>query len=264
MFERSREKYKNSEYKLLIAKLIDKYEFSKNKNKITYTDFLNISEISIVKKVLKEENISNFVIFGGKEDADRSVLIFYPEKISKEMVEKNYEKIFEVIRIKLPNNIKYEHREFLSGIMKLGIKREKFGDILVTEFGADIVVLTEVANVLENDLKTLTRFRKSEITIENINDITCIKTEFENLNIIVSSIRLDNFVAELANCSRTNASDMIIEGRVFVNSINEFKDSKKINIGDLITIRGKGKFVFDGIEKETKSGRYLLNMRKYK
>ena len=264
MFERSREKYKNSEYKLLIAKLIDKYEFSKNKNKITYTDFLNISEISIVKKVLKEENISNFVIFGGKEDADRSVLIFYPEKFSKEMVEKNYEKIFEVIRIKLPNNIKYEHREFLSGIMKLGIKREKFGDILVTEFGADIVVLTEVAKVLENDLKTLTRFRKSEITIENINDITCIKTEFENLNIIVSSIRLDNFVAELANCSRTNASDMIIEGRVFVNSINEFKDSKKINIGDLITIRGKGKFVFDGIEKETKSGRYLLNMRKYK
>ena len=91
-----------------------------------------------------------------------------------------------------------------------------------------------------------------------------IKNEFEDLNIIVSSIRLDNFVAEIANCSRTNASDLISEGRVFVNSINEFKDSKKINIGDLITIRGKGKFIFDGIEKETRSGRYLLNMRKYK
>ena len=55
MFESAREKYKNSEYKLLIAKVIDKYEFSKTKNKITYTDFLNISEISIIKKVLKEE-----------------------------------------------------------------------------------------------------------------------------------------------------------------------------------------------------------------
>ena len=113
-------------------------------------------------------------------------------------------------------------------------------------------------------MKTLTRFRKSEITVENINDLSFIETEFETLNIIVSSIRLDNFVSELAKCSRTNASDIISEGRVFVNSINEFKDSKKINIGDLITIRGKGKFIFDGIEKETKSGRYLLNMRKYK
>lgn len=264
MFESAREKYKNSEYKLLIAKVIDKYEFSKTKNKITYTDFLNISEISIIKKVLKEENVSNFIIYGGKEETDRSLLIFYPEKFSKEMIEKNYGKILEVIRIKLPNNIKYKHSEFLSGIMKLGIKREKFGDILVTDFGADIIVLSEISKVLENDLKTLTRFRKSEITIENINDLTCIKNEFEDLNIIVSSIRLDNFVAEIANCSRTNASDLISEGRVFVNSINEFKDSKKINIGDLITIRGKGKFIFDGIEKETRSGRYLLNMRKYK
>ena len=264
MFESAREKYKNSEYKLLIAKVIDKYEFSKTKNKITYTDFLNISEISIIKRILKEEKVSNFIIYGGKDETDRSILIFYPEKFSKEMVEKNYENIFNVIRIKLPNNIKYEHREFLSGIMKLGIKREKFGDILVTDFGADIISLVEVAKVLENDLKTLTRFKKSEITIENIKDLTYIENEFENLNIIVSSIRLDNFVAELANCSRTNASEIISEGRVFINSIIEFKESKKINIGDLITVRGKGKFIFDGIEKETKSGRYLLNMRKYK
>lgn len=264
MFERAREKYKNSEYKLLVAKVIDKYEFSKNKNKITYTDFLNISEVSVVKKILKEENVLNFVIFGGKENVDRNIIIFYPEKFSKEMVEKNYEKIFEVIRIKLPNNIKYEHREFLSGIMKLGIKREKFGDILITKFGADIIALSEISEVLANDLKNLTRFKKSEISVENIKDLTYVETEFENVNIIVSSIRLDNFVSELSKCSRGNASDIIKEGRVFINSIKEIKDSKKINEGDLITIRGKGKFIFDGIEKETKSGRYLVNMRKYK
>ena len=264
MFELSREKYKNSEYKLLIAKIIDKYEFSKSKNKITYTDFLNISEISVAKSVLKEEKIQNYIIYGGKEETDRSLLIFYPEKFSKEMVEKNFGKIFEVIRIKLPNNITYEHREFLSGIMKLGIKREKFGDIIVTDFGADIIVLSEISRILSNDLKTLTRFRKSEITIQSIKELSLIENEFESLNIIVSSIRLDNFVAELAKCSRNNSEEIINEGRVFLNSINEFKASKKININDIITIRGKGKFIFDGIEKETRSGRYLLNMRKYK
>ena len=262
MFENAREKYKNSEYKLLVAKIIDKYNFSKNK--IVYTDFLNISEISVVKKILLEENISNYIIYGGKEETDRSIVIFYPEKLSLEMIEKNFEKIFNVIRIKLPNNISYEHKDFLSGIMKLGIKREKFGDIIVTDFGADIIALSEISNILSEDLKTLTRFRKSEITVESINELTILETEYENLNIIVSSIRLDNFVSELAKCSRGDAEDLIKEGRVFINSINVFKDSNKINVNDIITIRGKGKFIFDGIEKETRSGRYLINIRKYK
>ena len=262
MFENAREKYKNSEYKLLVAKIIDKYNFSKNK--IVYTDFLNISEISVVKKILLEENISNYIIYGGKEETDRSIVIFYPEKLSLEMIEKNFEKIFNVIRIKLPNNISYEHKDFLSGIMKLGIKREKFGDIIVTDFGADIIALSEISNILSEDLKTLTRFRKSEITVESINELTILETEYENFNIIVSSIRLDNFVSELAKCSRGDAEDLIKEGRVFINSINVFKDSKKINVNDIITIRGKGKFIFDGIEKETRSGRYLINIRKYK
>lgn len=264
MFEKAREKYKNDENKLLIAKVIDKYEFSKNKNKITYTDFLNISEISTVKKFLKEENIKNYIFYGGREDADRNILIFYPEKFSKEMVEKNYEKIIEIIRIKLPNNIKYEHRDFLSGIMKLGIKREKFGDIVVTDYGADVIVLHEIANILLEDLKNLTRFRKAEILIQNIRNLVKCETEFYKFNIIVSSMRLDNFVTELSNCSRGKASEIIKEGRVFLNSINEFKESKKVITNDIITIRGKGKFIFDGIEKETRSGKFLINMRKYK
>ena len=73
MFENAREKYKNSEYKLLVAKIIDKYNFSKNK--IVYTDFLNISEISIVKKILLEESISNYIIYGGKEETDRRLAL---------------------------------------------------------------------------------------------------------------------------------------------------------------------------------------------
>ncbi len=264
MFEKAKEKHKDDEFKILVAKVIDKYEFCRTRNKITFTDFLNISEISILEKVLKEEKVSNYIFFGGKENTDRSILIFYPEKFSKEMIEKNYEKILNVIRIKLPNNLKYEHREYLSGIMKLGIKREKFGDILVCETGADIVVLSEISTYLENELKSLTRFQKSQISICSINELKNIETEYKSFGIIVSSIRLDNFVTELSNCSRGKAEEIIESGRVFINSINEFKASKKININDIITIRGKGKFIFDGIEKETKSGKYLLNMRKYK
>lgn len=264
MFEKAREKYKDGEFKILVAKMIDKYEFCRTRNKITYTDFLNISEISILEKILKEEKISNYIFFGGRDFADRSILIFYPEKLNKQALEKNYEKILSVIRIELPNNIRYEHKEFLSGIMKLGIKREKFGDILIHENGADVIVLNEISEYLFQNLKLLTRFQKANISICSISDLKNVSAEFDKFSIIVSSIRLDNFVAELARCSRTKAEEIIIEGRVFVNSINEIKPSRKININDIITIRGKGKFIFDGIEKQTRSERYLLNIRKYK
>lgn len=66
MFEKAREKYKDSEFKILIAKVIDKYEFCKTRNKITFTDFFNISEISILEKILKEEKINNYVFFRWK------------------------------------------------------------------------------------------------------------------------------------------------------------------------------------------------------
>ena len=256
---------KANENKLLIAKIEDKYNFAITRNKITYSDFLNINEISIVKRYLKEENINNYIIYGGKEETDRSIIIFYPEKFSIDMVEKNYNKILNLISIRLPNELNYEHREYLSGIMKLGIKREKFGDIIVLDDvnGADIICLSEVSKFLIDGLKELTRFRKAEITLESIDNIKDVKPNFEEVSFIVTSIRLDNFVSEIARCSRSKAEEIIESGRVFINSQNEFKTSKKININDIITVRGKGKYIFDSIERETKSGKQVVIMKKY-
>ena len=113
------------------------------------------------------------------------------------------------------------------------------------------------------NLEQLIRFKKAKIAIENIDELLNKETEFEEFKIIISSNRLDNFISELAKCSRTKATEIIEEGRVFINSENEIRLSKKINEKDIITIRGKGKFVFDSIEKETKSGKVVVNIKKY-
>jgi RNA-binding protein YlmH len=216
-----------------------------------------------VQKFLNEQKVKNYFFEGGKENADRSILVFYPEKLTEEMARKNISNILEVIRIKLPKELKYEHREYLSGIMKLGLKREKFGDIIVNDSGADIVALKDVSEYLKNGLQDLTRFRKSKIEIVSIFELKNIETKFEEMSIIVSSLRLDNFVSELARCSRTRAEEIILEQRVFVNSIMVEKASKKINEGDIITIRGKGKFIFSELQRETRNDRLVLNIKKY-
>ena len=263
MAKGDRKQFQNDEEKLLIAKIRDKINFCKTKNKIVNTDFLQIGEVGIAKRVLHEDKVSNYFFFGGRENADRNILVLYPEKLNEEMARLNISNILEVIQIVLPNELSYEHREYLSGIMKLGIKREKFGDILVNEHGANIIVLKEVSNFLKDGISDLTRFRKSKIDIININDIENIETEFEEIKIIISSIRLDNFVSELARCSRSKADEIIDEQRVFINSELQYKSSKKINENDIITIRGKGKFIYIGIDHKTKSGKYLVNIKKY-
>lgn len=239
-----KKQFGSDEEKLLIAKIQDKIRFCKTKNKIVNTDFLQISEVATAKKVLQEEGISNYFFFGGRENADRSILIIYPEKLTEDMAKQNISNIIEVIRITLPNELSYEHRDYLSGIMKLGIKREKFGDILVKQNGADVIVLKEISEYLKSGIEELTRFRKSKIEIIDIKEVENVETEFEEMKIIISSNRLDNFVSELARCSRSQAEVIIEEQRVFVNSELSYKTSKKINEGDIITIRGKGKFVF--------------------
>lgn len=258
------EKERADARKLLEAKILDKYKFAVSKNKITNTDFLNSAEKVVAEKVLKENGIQRFVFFGGNgEDAERNVLVFYPEKFDLGVVEKNYGKILACVRIIQPKNVEYEHRTILSGIMKLGVKREKIGDILVRENGADIIVLSEMADFLKSNLRELTRFKSAKIDIIDIGKVEPKAKEFEQMSIIVTSMRLDNFVSELARCSRSRAVEILNEQRVFVNYELETKFSKKINVGDIITVRGKGKFVLGEIDRRTKNDKYVINIKKY-
>lgn len=265
MFKNIREEQERAnERKLLEAKIKDQYQFAISKNKITHTDFLNMAEKKIAEKYLRENGIRNYAFFGGNgEESDRNILLFYSDKFSDEMLQKNYDKILCGIRIVLPKELHYEHRMYLSGIMKLGIRREKVGDILVRENGADILVLKEVAEILANDLRHLTRFQKAKIEIVSIQKIENKEKKFEDLSIIVSSMRLDNFVAELARCSRTKAVELINQQRVLVNYNLETKFSKKINPGDIINIRGKGKFVVGEIDHQTRSEKQVVKVKKF-
>jgi len=95
-------KIENSE-EVLLAKVEDKKRLANTKNKITYSDFLNEKEQLIIKKNM---NLKNYFWFGEKENLDRKVLIFYPEKLDEEIVKRNLEDIISVIRIILPADMK--------------------------------------------------------------------------------------------------------------------------------------------------------------
>ena len=244
---------------LLIAKVLDKKKICNSKNKITYTDFLNEKEQRVIEKNVKLENA---FFYGVNENADRKILVFYPEKLTEELVRKSLKNVLSGIRIILKNDQigNYEHKNYLSALIKIGIDRGKIGDILVDDYGADIIAFDMNKEFIIQSLSELTRFRKANIDIIPIDDIKQKIDRFEESTIIVSSMRIDNIVAELAGCSRTNADEYINSEKVFVNYETVLKT---IFEGDIVTIRGKGKFRIDGLVRNTRNNRFVIKVNKY-
>lgn len=148
--------------RILIAKILDKQKFCLSKNKITYSDFLNQREKMIVQKNL---SLRNYFFYGVCDNADREILVFYPEKMNEELAINALKTEITVIRVDLPNNLKgeYEHRDYLSVLMRMGMTREKIGDILVFPDGADIIAFAINKDYIVQSLGEFTRFRKARI-----------------------------------------------------------------------------------------------------
>ena len=257
--------YKKQEDKICLAQVLDKIEIATKGEKIEFTDFLDMYQVSLVENFLRKIQFKNYKLYGGDEQAERKILIVYSNKYNESMIPKNYNKILKVVRIRLleEENGKYTHRNYLGGIVKLGLKREKVGDIIVGEDGADIITINEFAEVLKTQLSTLTRFEKAIIEIEEIKNLRKLEIKLETVEIIVPSLRLDNIVSDLARTSRSKASEIISQERVFINGQNETKNSKQIKLGDIITIRGKGRFIIKEFKGTTRSGRTIILIDKY-
>lgn len=267
------------EDKLLIAKVNDKINMCKEKKKIINTEFLSKYKVELIQKELNRLKEKNYLFYGGYEEADYKVLILYPDKLKNSfeelkngikeeygltIAEKSINNIIKIIRITLPKELigTYEHRDYLSAVMKFGLTRARIGDIIPRNEGADIIVLKENAEYLKNSLQELIRFRKSEIEIKNIQALKIEEKRYEEFKISVTSNRLDNFVSEIAKLSRNKAEEIINDERVMVNSKTEVRLSRDIKENDVIVIRGKGKFKVRQIQGTNKKGKTIINIFK--
>lgn len=256
--------YPDAEDKLLVSKLLDKITERDTRNNIVATDFLNMHEKAILREVLKMENAQNYLFTGGFPEAEREVLILFPDKLEEEYVKTQIGNFITIIRITLPKyNEQYTHREYLGGIMKLGIKREKIGDIIVSKNGADVIVSVDIADFLRQELANLTRFSKSIIEQKAITELNQAEMQVEEIAIIVPSYRVDAVVSEVLRISRSKTSDIIDEERVFLNGTICKKGSKAVKMGDKITVRGKGRFEIGEELGSTKKDNVRIKILKY-
>lgn len=256
-------KEQKSEEKILIAKAMDKYKFVEARNRFQNTDFLNLAEQMTLDKIIEMRRIDNYIYWGGYEDAERKMLVFLPDDFEVDL--KNvYDQCMCILRIDLPKEQygEYEHKTYLGALMKLGLKREKIGDIIVRHDGADIIITREIEKFLKMNISDLTRFHKANIEIVPIDELKYVEPKKEIVKINVSSMRLDCLVAELARCSRNKAMEYIEQERVFVNFKEEIVGARQVQEGSYITIRGKGRFNILKIVGNTRKGRISVEIEK--
>lgn len=262
--------FQKEEDKFLIAKVLDKVQFTNTRNQVQNTEFLDGYEQKIVQKVLQQIKFNNVIFYGGYEQSERNMAILFPTKLQNFLEIPAHENriiqdLISVISINLPLDLKgkYHHRDYLSGLMKIGVKREKIGDILVRESGADILVQKDMAQYFLTNLNELTRFQKSDITQKTILDLKVTQIKKEQIIILVPQLRLDAVVTELIHGSRTKANDFISKERVLVNYETKTKNAIILKQGDLLTIRGKGKFQIGEVLGQTSKGNIRVLVEKY-
>ena len=153
------------------------------------------------------------------------------------------------------------HRDILGSLMGLNIKRELIGEILTAEDFA-VIFCTQTAQQII--LSELERVGKAGIKKEQGYTgplPTAYRLEYQSGT--VSSFRLDCIVSLAINASREKSAGLIESGLVNLNFFEETKISREVKEGDILSIRGYGRFVLTQVGSLSKKGRIHLTIGKY-
>ena len=225
------------------------YKIEKNLNRLyrkEATFFLDPKEqLELAKKLKKEP----YQIYKPYPDSEKN--IFYIKEEPK------------VILYEIKSKTPLEHREILGTLFSLNITSELFGDIVITNNHYYIYVLESIAPYIKNNLLLIknSHVELIEVPLETLKEY---HKEYEAIEIIASSTRIDTVISRLIQTSRPNIIEKIKNKEIILNYDILKNNSYQLKENDIFSIRRYGKYQYIGIKKETKSKNYIIECKKYK
>ncbi|GEN32717.1 MULTISPECIES: RNA-binding protein [Aneurinibacillus] len=227
----------------------DRYE-------VIRTDFLDPRQAFIVRSLANREAGVYVAEFGGYEGAERVRIVLYPQYMEPTQEEFGVE----LLEVKGSNQfLTLEHRDYLGSLLGLGIKREKFGDILVHKEGAQLLVAEEIAEYVRLHM---TQVHRIHVMVESkpLDKIDVPEQSFRTLSFTVQSPRLDAVIGDVYRLSRAKTIAPIQNGRAKVNFREVNDPSFQLEAGDVVSFKGFGRFKVNEIGGETKKGRIKMKV----
>lgn len=245
---------------LLKGRLADLAKRSYQQNIYTYSSFLSVSELNLLDELREELSYIHWECYGGNELCERQLVQFGSEE------EFGYPGHYPIVVIQVTPLLEkfsesLNHRDFLGALMHLGIERNTLGDIWIKEKTAYIFCLESIADYISSELTKVKHTNvKCEITEPDIPAFTprLVDEEFP-----VTSLRLDNILAALLKCSRSEALSFFTDKKVTLNGRTTGRNNITLKDGDVFSVRGHGKFIFEGTGGSTRKGKIYVHIKRY-
>ena len=224
------------------------YTIQKNLNRLSNyqsTFFLDPKEQKELRSKLKKDE---YKIFSPFDDSEK--VIFYIDEKP------------EVILYEIKSKQELRHQDILGTMYSLNISPEMFGDIILYDNRYFIYVLKLFQNYFEMNF---TKVRNSSVELVSL-DISYLedyKRDYEEIELIVSSERIDTVISSIIHSNRNVIKDKIKDKEILLNHDLLKNNSYVLKSGDIFSIRKFGKYKYIGIIKSTKKDNYIVKCLKY-
>ena len=141
------------------------------------------------------------------------------------------------------------------------MKSRGLGDVYKRQHGAWVFCHNKIADFI---MENLLRVRHTTVTVSKVeNPEELPDPGFAAVSGTCTSVRLDALIAIAFQASRSSMVSYIEGGQVFVNGKLITSNGYEPKEGDIISVRGKGRFIFEKISGKTKKGRTGVSLLKY-
>lgn len=253
----------DAETRVALARVLDKAEYARARNVPAHTSFLTDGEQLLSQKALAAAGAEGFRLWGGYATAERRVCLFLPDWM-EEFVPGGEDDPLAAVEVTAPHqDAKLSHRDYLGAMMGLGLAREAAGDILVSPERCQVVCLKSALPILLTQWSEVGRYavKVREIPLSALepgqSDVTVRRETFQ-------SLRFDAVAAAGFGISRAKASGLISGGRILVNHLPCAKPDRLLEAGDSLTAKGLGKCVLARVTGESRKGRIMVEMERYR
>lgn len=229
-------------------------------NRYTFSRFLTPAELSVLFEMKQELQYIDFDTCGGSEFCERQIARFGSEHLF------GYEEPFPIRVLSVePVSCKFAevlgHRDYLGALMNLGMTRDVIGDILIRNQNAYIFCMDSIADYI---LANLDKIKHTNVRVKpEESKVEALMPRLRAMEVLVQTPRFDAVVAALCKLSRSGAQHLFLEKKVLLQGRICENNSLMLKENTVFSVRGFGKFLYEGCGNQTRKGKYYVHIKQY-
>ena len=221
------------------------------------TPFVNPHQVFILKTLGNNQGIQ---VFSSNDlmPTEYSRVLLAPDYFIPTLAD------FEMELLEIVYSSKFErltHAKILGTVLnRLGIDRKLFGDILVRENRAQIIVNQTFTSLFQDGIQKVAKL-PVKLEERSFSELLEPKSDYQEKEVLVSSMRLDAFLSTVLTLSRSQTIDLLDKKYVQVNYHLVEKPDYQVKLGDLISIRRFGRIIVLRENGQTKKDKKKLTIQ---